>query len=677
MTEWLHPALLMLIGAALLPLVRGTGQRMLSLIVPLLVLYAVSQMAPGTSGAIAFAGVELVLFQADKLSLVFAWVFAIMSLIGNLYAWHIEGTGQRVAGFLYAGSAFGVVFAGDWLTLLIGWEVMAFASAYLIFASRNAKAVAAGFRYLLVHVAGGVLLFGGIVLHGIETGSWLVGPLEPGQGGLAGWAYWLILISFMINAAVPPLNAWLTDAYPEATVTGAVFLSAFTTKTAVYVLIRNYPGAEILVGFGVAMALYGVVFAVLENNCRRLLAYHIVSQVGYMVAGVGIGTEMALNGAASHAFAHILYKGLLFMGAGAVILMAGRRKLTELGGLYRTMPLTVVLYMIGAFAISAFPLFSGFVSKSMVVSAAAGDHRAAAALLLTVASSGTFLHTGLKLPYYMFFGKDCGLRPPEPPLNMLLAMGIAAAFCIGIGVYPQALYALLPYPVDYEPYTAVHVTESLGLLMFTLLAFVLLLKHLDPEDTISLDTDWLYRRGARGFMWVARHPVLAWEQRLITLGDVAGLRLMHHLSRLSLLADIRVVDALVNGVAASARRGGLLMRRLQTGVVSHYAFWIIAGLIAGLAWAVAGAWLAAAEAAEPDPADWMQRQETVGSRPAPGVGALPQDARAGPSATLAVFRDVGAIRARPGGRGRARTGSQSDPGAKRLSAGTEAKAGAS
>ncbi|NSY41289.1 Na(+)/H(+) antiporter subunit D [Leisingera sp. ANG59] len=579
MTEWMHPALLMILGALLLPLTRGTGQKLLSLLVPLLVLYSVSQLVPGTSGEIAFAGVELVMFQADRLSLVFAWVFAIMSVIGNLYAWHTEGTGQRVAAFLYAGSAFGVVFAGDWLTLLIGWEVMAFASAYLIFASRNAKAVAAGFRYLLVHVAGGVLLFGGIVLHGLQTGSWLVGPLDAGQGGLA---YWLILISFLINSAVPPLNAWLTDAYPEATVTGAVFLSAFTTKTAVYVLIRNYPGAEILVGLGVAMALYGVVFAVLENDCRRLLAYHIVSQVGYMVAGVGIGTEMALNGAASHAFAHILYKGLLFMGAGAVIMMAGRRKLTELGGLYRTMPLTVVLYMIGAFAISAFPLFSGFVSKSMVVSAAAGDHRAAAALLLTVASSGTFLHTGLKLPYYMFFGKDSGLRPPEPPLNMLLAMGIAAAFCIGIGVFPQMLYALLPYPVDYQPYTGVHVTESLGILMFTLLAFVLLLKHLDPEDTISLDTDWVYRRGAALFMRLAKGPFLVWEQVLITLGDGAGLRLMHRLSWLSLRADLGVVDALVNGVAETARQGGLVLRRLQTGVVSHYAFWIIAGLIAVL-----------------------------------------------------------------------------------------------
>ena len=581
MIEWLHPACLMLLGALLLPLLRGVWQKTLSVLVPVLALISVAQMTAGSSGHIHFAGVDLVLFQADQLSLVFAWVFAIMAVIGNIYAWHITDTGQRVAAFLYIGSAFGVVFSGDWFTLLVAWEVMALASAYLIFASANAAAVAAGFRYLMVHVAGGVLLFGGIILHGVQTGSYLIGPLDHGQGGLA---YNLILISFMLNAAVPPLSAWLTDAYPEATVTGAVFLSAFTTKTAVYVLIRNYPGAEVLIGFGVAMALYGVVFAVLENDCRRLLGYHIISQVGYMVAAVGMGTEMALNGAASHAFAHILYKGLLFMGAGAVILMTGRRKLTELGGLYRTMPITVCLYMIGALAISAFPLFSGFVSKSMIISAAAGDHRAAVALLLTVASSGTFLHTGLKLPYYMFFGKDCGLRPAEPPRNMLLAMGIAAVFCIGIGVFPQLLYAQLPFPVDYHPYSGAHVTESLGLLMFTLLAFVLFLKYLDPEKTISLDTDWVYRRGASLFMWIARRPVLIWEQWPITLGDGAGLRLLHRLSRGSLRVDMLVIDAIVNGVALTALRLGSALRQLQTGIVSHYSAVMIAGLILLLGW---------------------------------------------------------------------------------------------
>jgi multicomponent Na+:H+ antiporter subunit D len=331
------------------------------------------------------------------------------------------------------------------------------------------------------------------------------------------------------------------------------------------------------------MAVYGVIYAVLENDCRRLLAYHIVSQVGYMVAGVGIGTELAVNGAASHAFAHIIYKALLFMGAGAVIYVTGRRKLTELGGLYKTMPLTVALYMIGAFAISAFPFFSGFVTKSMVIAAAGNDHRALVVLLLTLAASGTFLHTGLKLPYYMFFGKDSGLRVQEPPRNMLIAMSMAAVLCVAIGVFPEPLYALLPYAVDFEPYTGAHITESLGILMFTALGFVLLLKALDPENTVSLDTDWVYRKGARLFMWLAEKPLARYEQAVSSVSETTALPFLHRLARTGLRIDLHGVDAIVNGVARSVLRGGGALRRLQTGVVTHYAVAMVAGLIAAIA----------------------------------------------------------------------------------------------
>lgn len=573
--SWIHPALLFIFGAVAIPFLGYRLRQVWMITIPVLAILSVANMQPGDYGGFEFAGISILSARVDKLSLVFGWVFSIMSLIGSIYSLHVRERAQHVAAYLYIGSALGVVFAGDWFTLLVYWEIMAFASAYLVFATREDPAVRAGFRYLMVHIAGGVLLIGGIALHWIESGSMLVGPIEQ-EGSLA-WA--LILLSFVLNAAVPPLNAWLTDAYPEATVTGAVFLSAFTTKTSVYVLIRVFPGTEILVWLGATMALYGVVYAVLENDCRRLLAYHIVSQVGYMVAGVGIGTEMALNGSASHAFAHIIYKGLLFMGAGAVIMMTGRRKLTELGGLYRTMPWTVALYMVGAFAISAFPFFSGFVSKSMVIAAAAGDHRAAVVLMLTVASSGTFLHTGLKLPYYMFFGKDSGLRPAEPPLNMLVAMGIAATLCIGIGVFPGVLYSLLPHDVDFEPYTLDHITGSLGILMFTLLGFVVFLKSLDPEKTVSLDTDWFYRRGARAFMWFAKKPVAAWEGVVSNLSDTVILKTLHGSARQSLRFDAGIIDAVVNGVARGALRAGSVARRLQTGTVTHYAAGMVGGLL--------------------------------------------------------------------------------------------------
>lgn len=578
MTDFVHPAALFILGALPIPFLQGSIRKAYLLLIPALAILAVLTVQSGSYGATRFIGQDILIAKVDKLSIVFAIVFTIMALIGTVYALHLTQAGQHVAAFVYVGSALGVVFAGDYLTLFLFWESMAFASAYLVFAQRGAPAIRAGFRYLMVHITGGVVLLGGIVLHGLSTGSLLFGPIE----GMSAASY-LILAGFMLNAAVPPLNAWLTDAYPEATVTGAVFMSAFTTKTAVYVLARAFPGTELLVWFGTVMALYGVVYAVLENDCRRLLAYHIVSQVGYMVAGVGIGTEMAVNGATSHAFAHILYKALLFMGAGAVIHVTGRRKLTELGGLYRTMPLTVALYMVGAFAISAFPFFSGFVTKSMVVAAAGHDHRALVVLALTMASSGTFLHTGLKLPYYMFFGTDRQLEAREPPRNMLVAMAMAAVLCIAIGVFPQPLYALLPYPVDFDPYTGVHITESLGVLMFTALGFVLFLRALDPENTISIDTDWFYRKGARSFMWLAEKPLASYEKAVSNVSETAALPFLHRAARTGLRIDLYGVDAVVNGVALAILNGGGALRRLQTGVVTHYALAMIAGVIAATA----------------------------------------------------------------------------------------------
>ncbi len=579
MTDFVHPSLLFILGALAIPFLKGAFRTSYLVFVPVLAILAVLTMQPGSYGAGRFIGQEILIAKVDKLSTVFATVFAIMALIGTVYALHLKSAGQHVAAFVYVGCALGVVFAGDYLTLFLFWEGMAFASAYLVFAQGDGRSIAAGFRYLMVHIAGGLVLLAGIVLYRLATGTLFFDPIE----GKLGVAASLILVGFMLNAAVPPLNAWLTDAYPEATVTGAVFMSAFTTKTAVYVLARAFPGTELLVWFGTAMALYGVVFAVLENDCRRLLAYHIVSQVGYMVAGIGIGTDMAVNGATSHAFAHILYKSLLFMGAGAVIYVTGRRKLTELGGLYKTMPLTVSLYMIGAFAISAFPFFSGFVTKSMVVAAAGEDHRPLVMLALTMASSGTFLHTGLKLPYYMFFGTDRGIEAREPPRNMLFAMGMAAVLCIAIGVFPAPLYALLPNPVDFKPYTGSHVTESLGLLMFTGLGFVVFLRALDPENTISIDTDWFYRKGARAFMWFAQNPLARYEKAVSGVSETVGLPLLYGTARVGLRVDLNGVDAVVNGVAHAALRGGAALRRLQTGVVTHYALAMITGLIAATA----------------------------------------------------------------------------------------------
>jgi multicomponent Na+:H+ antiporter subunit D len=411
-----------------------------------------------------------------------------------------------------------------------------------------------------------VVLLGGIMLHYKATGSLAFGQLDVAHPDLASW---LILVGFILNAAVPPLHAWLPDAYSEATVTGSVFLCAFTTKTAVYALCRAFAGLEVLVVLGVIMAIYGVVYAVLENDARKLLAYHIISQVGYMVAGVGLGTQLAINGACAHAFAHILYKGLLFMGTGSVLQMTGQSKFTELGGLYKKMPWAFVFTLIGGLSISAFPLFSGFVSKSMIVAAGFEEHRTTAAFLLLLASAGTFLHTGLKVPYFIWFGKNnCSVetwqRAEDPPWNMRLAMAITAGLCIWIGCYTPYLYKLLPYAVDYQPYTAYHVSETLQILLFTAVGFFLFLKPLQPTATISLDMDWFYRMGGRAVQWFVDKPAQAVDTWVGELYRVCGLAWLMVTARASAWFDGRVIDGVVDGFARSVRGAGDRLRHLQS-----------------------------------------------------------------------------------------------------------------
>lgn len=588
--EWVHPGLVLILGAWLVPLLKGTTRRVVMLVLPAAALVDCILMEPGTYGVVQIAGQELVFGRVDRLSLVFSYVFSLLALLGMIYALHVDDDAQHVAALTYAGAALGTTFAGDFLSLFLFWELMALSAALLVWLRRQRAAVAAGFRYLLMHLFGGLCLLGGIVLYWSRTGSLTFGDMSPHAGSAA---FVLILLAFLLNAAVPPLGAWLPDAYPEATATGAVFLTAFTTKSAVYALIRGFAGTEILVWWGAAMAVYGVVYAVLENDARRLLAYHIISQVGYMVCGVGIGTALALNGAAAHAFAHILYKALLFMGAGAVLQMTTLRKLSEMGGLYKTMPLTLALYMVGAFAISAVPLFSGFVSKAMVVSAAGESHRAAIFLLLTLASAGTFLHTGLKLPYYMFFaegrvGSSAGARrakadAQEPPRNMLVAMGLAAAACVLIGVLPSLLYRHLPFPVDYTPYTARHVVATLGLLGFTALGFFMLLKHLDPEPIVSLDTDWFYRRGSSAILAFAEGGLARAEGVVGRMSDVVMQRFVLGAGARLREVDARVIDAAAVGVGRLTQAASRGLSVAVSGHAQHYGLIMAAGVLVAIA----------------------------------------------------------------------------------------------
>ncbi len=510
MTNAIPPAAIFIIGALIIPFVKGKLKSVYMLFLPVLAFIILINMPEGKYWMVRVLDYSLILGRVDPLSMVFGYIFTIISFIGVLFALKVEDDLQHVSALIYVGSALGLAFAGDFITLYVFWELLAISSTFLILARRTKASQAAAFRYILVHVFGGLCLLAGIVFYIHDSGT-----AEFGYVGLGGISSYLIFIGIALNAAIPPLHPWLQDAYPEATVTGAVFLSALTTKSAVYVMARTFPGAELLIWIGAIMTAIPIFYAVLENDIRRVLSYSLINQVGFMMCGIGIGTALAINGAVSHAFAHILYKALLFMAAGSVLHMTGKIRCTDLGGIYKTMPLTCLFCMIGAASISAFPLFSGFVSKSMIISAAAHEKLIIIWLILQFASAGVFHHAGIKVPYFTFFGEDSGIRTKEPPLNMILAMGLAAFLCIAIAVFPGPLYNILPYPVHYVPYTAAHVVGQLQLLLFGALAFCLLiLSGYYPAEmrAINLDTDWFYRKGLSPVVvgvtnlctWVAR-----------------------------------------------------------------------------------------------------------------------------------------------------------------------------
>jgi multicomponent Na+:H+ antiporter subunit D len=485
----IHPGLVLIGAALVLPWLRGAVRAAAVVLVPLVALALVWQVPDGAAWQLRYLDYTLTPLAGDRLSRLFASLFALAAAGGGLFALGQASRLEVPAAFVYAGSAIGVTLAGDLVSVFVFWELMAIGSTLVIWSEGGERSRAAAQRYLMIHLLGGVLLFAGIAGHVASTGTLVFQPML-----LDSAAHWLILAGFLVNAAAPPLSAWLPDAYPESSWSGMVFLSAFTTKTAVYALMRGFPGNELLVWLGLVMVVYGVVYAVLENDVRRVLAYAIVYGVGFMVTAVGIGTPMALNGAAAYAVAHVLYKSLLLMAAGSVLRATGRRGCLELGGLYRTMPFTAACAVVGALAAASFPLTAAFVSKSMILQAAADGHINALWTVLTAAAAGAMLHAGLKVPWFVFFGRDAGVRAADPPAAMRVAMLVFAAACVLPGLWPAGMHRLLPYPDVGEPYTTGHVLAQLLELAGGALVFFLLLPILRRSMPGMPDTDWVWRR---------------------------------------------------------------------------------------------------------------------------------------------------------------------------------------
>ena len=591
MVGFVHPSLAFLGLAALLPFAKGRiNWKPLTLIPPLIaVATAVWLSFSLEGGQVVLAKMHwlnntLVLARADKLSLVFMHVFALQSLLAAVYALYQDTPAEPAAAALHVGGALGCLLAGDYLTLFVFWELTSIGSTLLIWLRRTDSAMAAGYRYFLFHIFGGLLLLFGLILRYKATGSLAFEHVAPGPLALYDW---LILGGFAVNAAVVPLHAWLSDAYPEASAMGSVYLCAFTTKTAVYVLARAFSGFEPLTVAGAAMVLYAGVYALVESDARRSLAYQTIAQVGFMLAGIGVGTELALNGACAHAFAHVAYKGLMFMTVGAVLTSTGTARMERLGGLAKAMPLVAVCYLAAAASTSGLPLFGGFTTKSMTISAASGFNTWLG-LALELGALAAILAVGVRLPYLVFFAPKGQAEPAAPvPGCMKAAMAGGALVCLGLGVFPGALYAILPYKVDFQPYTAWSVLQSLMLTGFGLLAYMIAKNVVAPLPGRLADFDMLYGAVGRVFYKLVSQPLAVVDGFWSEVYRTVGLRGLMEKARFAAVFDRKGIDMVVDGAAYAAGHLGGVAATAQTGRLQTY-------LAASLALAVAvfaGIWL--------------------------------------------------------------------------------------
>lgn len=516
----MNPAVILTVGGALCVFLPASLRRIFMLVFVAASASQLYRLGFGEYGQIKLFGESLTLLRIDPLSRLFAVVFHIAAALNVLYGWHEKDRAQSFATLAYPAAALGGVLAGDLISLFVWWEMAAITSVFLVWAQATRATYVAGMRYLAIQILSGVLLLAGIVLVFSDTLSFSfdhIGLYDEATGALK-LSGLVMLIAFGVKSAFPLLHNWVQDAYPKSSVSGTIVLSIFTTKLAVYALARSFAGTSELVVIGAVMTFFPIFFALIENDLRKVLCYSINNQVGFMVVGIGIGTAGALNGAVGYAFCNIIFESLLFMAVGAAMYRTGTSKATELGGLYRTMPVTMAMCVVGALSISAFPGFAGFVTKGLIIDGVAGEHLFWIWLALLFASAGVLEHAGIKIPYFTFFAHDSGKRPKEAPPAMLAAMLISAALCIGIGVHPEPLYALLPDQAQiagYHPYAPYHVAEQLQLLLWAVLAFaVLILVKLYPPEVPStnLDTDWLYRVPGRNLlMWATGATRALWR----------------------------------------------------------------------------------------------------------------------------------------------------------------------
>jgi len=499
------PSLLFLIGLLFVPILRGGARKCWTLLLGaagIVMVLSIGSSAPDLVVAI-IPGIETILLTTDPMRQLAGTIFALSGFLVIIYATYRDLPRLETMGILASvAAALGIVYAGDLITVFVFWELLALASLAIIWSSKDSQSSAAGYRYLLFHIFGGACLLGGIVYTIVTTGTAEIGAVGDGMGFL------LLFIGIGINAAFIPLHTWLPDAYPTASVVGSGALCIFTTKAAVFLLAAIGGWGIALAYMGGVMALYGAVYALMQDDIRRLLSYSVISQGGYMVAAIGVGTVAGIDAGLAHLVDDILFKSLLFMAAGAVVMRTGSGRLSELGGLARTMPKTTVCAVIGGLALAGLPGFNGAVSKGMVLEAA--EMLPYLAPLLIISAVITVIYV-IRFLYLGFFRPASGTRegrlPDDPPTPMMIAMGVTALICILIGLYPPFLTSLLPGMTAAHPFGPSHLLESALIFGAAGVLLLILAPLRRPWLGVETDVDLLYIRAGRLVGWIAKNPL--------------------------------------------------------------------------------------------------------------------------------------------------------------------------
>ena len=412
--------------------------------------------------------------EVDGLGLLFGCIVSIMILMSALYSFKYMSKKDVLEKYyvlflMLSGSVMGLVLTGDLFNMYVMIEIMTFAAVALTAFNNNANgALEAAFKYLVVGVMGsGFILLGTILiyskLHTLNMAQ--IATLLPlNMDATTVFAFALLFAGFGVKAFIVPFHPVAADAHMSSPASFSMLFSGVVNKTGVYALIRltyllfqvmGLPQAQGLVVFlGTISMFIGVTMALTQHDFKRLLAFHSISQIGYMVTAIGLSTALGLTGGLFHLMNHALFKGLLFLSAGAIIYRTGTSDLDKLGGLSKKMPKTTILFLMGAFSISGLPPFNGFVSKWYIYQAIydkagqTGNIFYAFVTIISVVVSVMTLASFVKVSQSVFFGqlpKEYE-NIKETPTSMRVPMWIMAILCVVTGVIPDLTIKYLITP---------------------------------------------------------------------------------------------------------------------------------------------------------------------------------------------------------------------------------------